>query len=100
MNRRKFPRRTTTSAACLAAAPSIVPTSARGADGIVAPSNRIVMGCIGAGGQGTGNLVAFLEQPDVRVVAVCDVERERSNDYQGWTRGRAPARPTRSPWRV
>lgn len=53
----------------------IVPASALGRDGKTAPSNRIVMGCIGLGGQGSGNMGAFLGQPDTQVVAVCDVDK-------------------------
>lgn len=33
------------------------------------------MGCIGMGGMGTANLDTFLGQPDVQVVAVCDVDK-------------------------
>jgi hypothetical protein len=54
---------------------AIIPDRALGAAGRPAPSNRIVMGCIGMGGQGSGNMGAFLGQPDVQVVAVCDVDK-------------------------
>ncbi len=54
------------------ALPSIVPSSVFGA---TAPSNLIVMGCIGVGGRGTGNMRTFLNSPGVRVVAACDVDR-------------------------
>jgi hypothetical protein len=53
----------------------IVPASALGRTSRPAPSNRIVMGCIGLGGQGSGNMGTFLGQPDVQVVAVCDVDK-------------------------
>ena len=54
----------------------VVPASALGRDARrPAPSNRIVMGCIGLGGQGSGNMGAFLGQPDTQVVAVCDVDK-------------------------
>lgn len=53
----------------------VVPAAALGLGRRPAPSNRIVMGCIGMGGQGTGNMSVFLGQPDVQVVAVCDVDR-------------------------
>lgn len=39
------------------------------------PSNRIVMGCIGVGGMGNGNMGNFLGMPDVQVAAVCDVDK-------------------------
>jgi hypothetical protein len=52
--------------------PVIVPSSVFGAG---APSNRIAMACIGLGIQGTGNMRAFLGNPEVRVAAVCDVHQ-------------------------
>ena len=39
-----------------------------------APSERITMGAIGLGNQGLHNLRSFLTFPDVRVLAVCDVD--------------------------
>jgi len=42
-----------------------------------APSNRIVMGCIGVGSQGTGNMRNFLGKREVQVVAVCDVDKRQ-----------------------
>jgi predicted dehydrogenase len=62
-------------AGAVAGFPFIIPSSARGADGAVAPSNRITMGCIGVGGQGNSNLGNFLGQPDCQVLAVCDVDK-------------------------
>lgn len=38
-----------------------------------APSDRITMGAIGVGSQGTGDMRGFLQNEDVRMVAVCDV---------------------------
>ena len=53
---------------------NVVPASVLGAD---APSNRVTMALIGAGNMGMGNMRAFLGMPDVRVLAVCDVNREK-----------------------
>lgn len=39
-----------------------------------APSDRIRVGFIGLGNQGTGRLNQFLRQPDVEAVAVCDLD--------------------------
>jgi len=61
----------------MAAFPYIVASSALGKDGNVAANNRIVMGCIGVGGQGTANMRAFMGHEDAQVVAVCDVVEER-----------------------
>ena len=58
-----------------AAFPAIVPGSALGADGAVAPSERIVMGAIGVGSQGTGNMRGFLNRDVVQYVGACDVDR-------------------------
>ncbi|HOL72831.1 MAG TPA: Gfo/Idh/MocA family oxidoreductase [Bryobacteraceae bacterium] len=56
--------------------PMIVPARALGRAGAVAPSDKIVMGMIGVGGMGSGHVRGFLQQPDVRVVAICDVRKE------------------------
>ncbi len=56
--------------------PAIVSASAMGADGHTAPSNRIVMGCIGVGSQGSGNMRGFTRRSMAQIVAVCDVERK------------------------
>lgn len=57
------------------AAPTIIPSHVlRSA---TAPSNKITLGVIGAGAQGTGDMKAFLTHEDVRVVAVCDVNKKR-----------------------
>ena len=57
------------------ALPTVIRSSALGADGAVAPSNRITMGCIGVGGQGGDNLGAFLGEKDCQVVAASDVDK-------------------------
>lgn len=56
------------------AVPVIIPASARGADGTVTPSNRIVMGTIGWGMQGPGNTQSLMGIPDVQMVAACDLD--------------------------
>jgi predicted dehydrogenase len=53
------------------AIPAIVPSWSIGAP---APSNRITIGVIGTGGKGMGNLKAFMNYSDVKIVAVCDVD--------------------------
>ena len=72
VNRRQFLRRAAGMAAGAAAFPYIVPASVLGAD---APSERITMGCIGVGSQGSGNMNSFLGKKDCRVLAVCDVDK-------------------------
>ncbi len=75
VGRRQFLKSTLAAATGAVAFPYIIPSSARGADGAVAPSNRVVLGSIGVGSQGTGNMRNFLGQPDVQLVCVCDVDR-------------------------
>lgn len=72
--RRQFLGRATAIGVGALGFPSIVPSSALGRGGAVAPSERIVMGCIGTGGRGRSLIGRFLEQPDVQFVAVCDVD--------------------------
>ena len=48
-----------------------------------APSNKITLGVIGAGAQGTVDLRAFLNDENVRVVAVCDVNQQNLDRAKG-----------------
>jgi predicted dehydrogenase len=75
VTRRHFMRNAAGALAAVAAAPTIVPASALGRGKRPAPSNRIVIGFIGLGGNGTGHLRGHLENPEVQVAAVCDVDR-------------------------
>lgn len=75
VSRRQFFKTSAKLAAGAAAFPYIIPGSALGLDGAVAPSNRTTIGCIGLGGMGNANLDGFLEQQDrAQVLAVCDVD--------------------------
>ncbi len=84
-NRRQFIRRLAGGAGALVA-PMIVPASALGRGGVAPPSQRIGMGFIGLGGQGSGHLLGgawtyvpggYIARDDVQVLAVCDVRKER-----------------------
>ncbi len=65
--------------------PALVPASVLGNGKRVAPSDRITLGFIGLGGQGTNQLIGtrwaprggFLGRDDTHVLAVCDVNRLR-----------------------
>ena len=98
INRRQFLKKASCAAVGAIGFPYIVPSSVLGKTGNVAPSNRITLGCIGMGGQGTWDMTGFLHHSDVQVVAVCDVNKE-SNDYDSLYQfpgssaaGREPAR--------
>lgn len=71
LTRRQFLN--TTVAASALGAWHVVPARALGEAGLVAPSKRLTLGVIGLGIQGTGDMKAFLGNPEVQVVAVCDV---------------------------
>lgn len=55
--------------------PYVVPSAALGRAGAVAASERIAVGCVGVGPQGTYVMRNFLSQDDCRVVAVCDLKK-------------------------
>jgi predicted dehydrogenase len=49
-----------------------------------APSDRIVLGCIGTGSQGNGNMRNFLRRIDnVQVVAICDIDASHIDRAKG-----------------
>ena len=73
IHRRRFLKRTVVAAA--AAAPLVIPASALGRAGRIAPSERIALGAIGVGGMGFGDMSALMSVSGTQVVAVCDVKR-------------------------
>jgi hypothetical protein len=85
-SRRSFLRQSLHTVAGTIAAPLLVPSSALGRGVLLPPSERINLGFIGVGGQGTGHLLGgawtylaggYTARPDVQILAVCDVWRER-----------------------
>ncbi|HOD94356.1 MAG TPA: Gfo/Idh/MocA family oxidoreductase [Candidatus Hydrogenedentes bacterium] len=90
MKKQHLSRRNFLGTACAAlSAPLIVPARALGREGAVAPSERIAMGFIGLGGQGSGHLFGgswtyvaggYLGRREVQVQAVCDVWKQRRED--------------------
>ncbi len=72
--------------------PAIVPGSALGLNGAVAPSERVSLGVIGTGNQGFNDMKAFLRDERVHVNAVCDVNRQSPGYWDGGIAGREPAR--------
>ena len=94
--RRRFLQHCTAAGAALGF-PTIIPSSALGKDGAVAPSNRTTLALIGCGGRGTDVVKNFLNDERVQVIAVCDVERESDRYNKGiikkaGTLGREPAK--------
>src|SRR3954447_5075712 len=91
-SRRTFLHRTAQAAAAGFAFPTVIPGSALGLAGRVAPSNRITLGIIGTGNQGFNDIRSFLGDERVQIVAVCDVNRESAGYWDGKVGGREPAR--------
>ncbi len=86
--RRQFLRKSAKAVLGAVAIPTIIPGSVLGINGAVAPSNRIVMGFIGVGGQGTRGMAGgiwapeggFIGRKEVHGVAVCDVNANNRNN--------------------
>ncbi|WP_288372072.1 Gfo/Idh/MocA family oxidoreductase [uncultured Algoriphagus sp.] len=80
LNRRDF----LASAATFAASFTIVPSSVIAGLGKIPPSDQLTVANIGCGTQGLREMGSLLQNPKVRVVAVCDVNKF-STDYIDWS---------------
>jgi len=69
--------RTAAKAGAALLVPAVVRSTALGKEGAVAPSERILVGGIGLGGRGTGDLRWMLPEKDVQFVAICDIRKSR-----------------------
>lgn len=58
------------------AIPTIVPSTVLGQKNVI-PSEKITLGAIGIGPRGRYVLNRMIEEPDVKFVAICDVQKER-----------------------
>ena len=74
VTRRKFLKNTTATAAGLSLVPSLSANLARSS-----VADRINVGVIGCNGQGFGDLRAFLQNPEVECIALCDVDENVLN---------------------
>lgn len=80
--RRQFLKHGSMASAAALAAPTFVPASALGKEGRPAPSERIAMGAIGAGGRGSRLIREFLKENGAQLVAVADVDRRHLRSAQ------------------
>jgi hypothetical protein len=76
-SRRQFLRGAVAAAGGVLAAPYVIPGAALGKSGAVVPSEQIALGGIGIGNRGSYDLGCFLQEPDVRFLAICDVKDAR-----------------------
>ncbi len=79
MNRREFLDK-----AAVSVAASVVSRETLGQVGRIGPNEKINIGFVGCGTQGFRQLMPALENPDIRIVAVCDPNRS-SDDYPEWS---------------
>jgi len=79
VTRREFLHRTALASGAVAV-PMLIPASARGAEGAVAPSDRLTLALIGHGMMGRGHLAGAVGNPALHVRAVCDVDRLRREE--------------------
>lgn len=77
LTRRDFLKRAAAAAASAWASPAIIPSRALGRASFTPPSDRIALGHIGVGGQGSWLLNGFLECEGSQSVAVCDAFKSR-----------------------
>ena len=83
-----------TTAATAVAAATIVPRHVLGGPGFVAPSDKVNVAIIGAGGQGRTNVRSLLQENDCQVIAIADPceEWDISRFYYGGKAGRGPVK--------
>jgi Oxidoreductase family, NAD-binding Rossmann fold/Oxidoreductase family, C-terminal alpha/beta domain len=61
----------------------ILPRHVLGGKGFVAPSDKLNIAAIGAGGKGESDLREFAKSPHVNIVALCDVDDRQSAKSRG-----------------
>ena len=87
-NRRSFLKKTGLATASVLAAPTIIPASALGKNGFVAPSDRINLAFIGAGNQAGNDARGFLQDERVQITTICDVNKRSEGYWDGKVAGR------------
>jgi predicted dehydrogenase len=60
-----------------AAAPYVLAAASLGKAGEPAPSNRLTMGMVGLGSMGLRHVNGFVQESDLRILAVCDIDAPR-----------------------
>ena len=94
MKHEETSRRRFIATASAAAAATIVPRHVLGGPGFVAPSDKVNVALIGAGGQGLFNLRSLFQEQDCQVIALADPAEEwdLSWFYYGGKAGRGPVK--------
>jgi predicted dehydrogenase len=87
IGRRDFLKTTAASASAIAV-PYFVPALVVGGAGGNAPSDRLGVGVIGTGGMGQGHVGWVTNQPDLVLLAVCDVDEGHLNQALGMAKAK------------
>jgi len=87
MNRREFISNAARAAAAVGF-PAIIPATALGKGGRPAPSERVCLGAIGLGTQGTYDAKMLAADPRVQIVALCDVNNSEGTQFYGYQNNR------------
>lgn len=87
-NRRSFLKKTGIAVSSMFVAPIIIPASALGKNGYVAPSDRINLAFIGAGNQAENDVRGFLKDERVQITTICDVNKISTGYWEGKIGGR------------
>jgi predicted dehydrogenase len=82
----KISRRKFIASASSALVFTIVPRHIIGGVGFTPPSDQIRVACIGVGSQGIRVMINFLQNPDFKIISVCDVNKEDTNYFE-WSPG-------------
>jgi predicted dehydrogenase len=91
MNRRRFLNFTATGVAAF----TIIPRPVLGGPRFVAPSEKVNIALIGAGGQGRTNARALFREADARIIAICD-PNERADYNRYYYKGEAGRKPVKA----
>ncbi len=87
-SRRAFIKKVGTATSAVFAAPTIIPASALGKNGHIAPSERINIAFIGAGNQAGNDVKSFLPDERVQITTICDVNKKSDGYWNGKVAGR------------
>lgn len=92
ITRRAFGKKSLAGLAASSLFPALIPASALGKNGTVAPSERVLLGTIGTGNRCKDLIQGVFQTQGAQIVAVCDVKRDcrenaakMINDFYGTT---------------
>ncbi|SHE53335.1 Predicted dehydrogenase [Mariniphaga anaerophila] len=88
IDRRNFVKNCIVATSGIIAIPTIIPACVRGGNGKVAPSDKVRFALIGCGNQGGGDIMNFVKDERIQVVALCDVNKRSKGYWAGSVGGR------------